>query len=384
MATHHKSIECILPPHMLKQIVEQGTPEQREWAVRTLRISDQFRTQRLALIATLIPPDQHVLPGGVKRRSVYDDQQGSTLPGNLARKEGDPAVADPAVNEAFDGAGATYDLYWNVYQRNSIDDQGMEIISSVHYQKNYDNAFWNGSQMVYGDGDEGVPPDQQIFNRFTISLDIIGHELTHGVTQFTANLNYQDEPGALNESISDVFGSMVKQRALNQAAADADWIIGQGLFTPRIKGVGIRSMKAPGTAYDDPVLGKDPQPANMKDYKQMPSTDDSGGVHINSGIPNFAFYSTAVEIGGNSWEKAGRIWYQTLKEQLKPTSNFQDAANLTLTMAGKLYGKNSLEQQAVLKGWAAAGLSAVEINLNPSPDVTGCPTSLLKLLGLTK
>jgi Zn-dependent metalloprotease len=373
---YHPSIECILPPYMLKQIVDQGSSEQREWAVRTLRLSDQIRSQRLALASTLMAPEQHVVAGGVKRRTVYDAQQGSTLPGSIVRNEGDLDGSDPAVNEAYTGAGATYDLYWEIYQRNSIDDKGMTIESSVHYQKNYDNAFWNGSQMVYGDGDSGLTPGQQLFNRFTISIDIIGHELTHGVTQFTANLTYQDEPGALNESISDVFGSLVKQRQLSQTAAEADWIIGQGLFTPNVKGVGIRSMKAPGTAYDDPVLGKDPQPANMKDYNHLPPTDDSGGVHINSGIPNFAFYSTALAIGGNAWEKAGRIWYKTLIEQLKPASNFQDTANLTLTVAGELYGKNSLEQQAVVKGWAAAGITAAEIDLNPGTNTTGCQNLL--------
>ncbi len=384
MSIHPHALECFLPPHILKQIVDQGTPDQRDWAIRAMRISDQIRTQRLALIATLVAPEQLIAAGGAKQRFVYDAQQGTSLPGVEVRKEGDPAVSDPAVNEAYDGAGATYDLYWDVYQRNSIDDRGMAINSSVHYQKNYDNAFWNGSQMVYGDGDTGLPASQQIFNRFTIAIDIIGHELTHGVTQFTANLAYENESGALNESISDVFGSLVKQRHLNQSATEADWIIGQGIFTPNIKGEGIRSMKAPGTAYDDPVLGKDPQPANMKDYQQLPTTDDSGGVHINSGIPNFAFYSVAIAIGGNAWEKAGQIWYKTLKEQLKPSSTFQDAANLTLTVAGELYGKNSLEQQAVKTGWAAAGLSAVEIQLYPTNDTVGCPQSLLNLLGFNK
>ena len=115
--------------------------------------------------------------------------------------------------------------------------------------------------MVYGDGDEDLPEDQRLFNRFTICLDIIGHELTHGVTQFTANLEYQAQPGALNESMSDVFGSLVKQYQRRQAVHEADWIIGEGLFTSNVTGVGIRSMKAPGTAYDDPVLGRDPQPA---------------------------------------------------------------------------------------------------------------------------
>jgi Zn-dependent metalloprotease len=187
------------------------------------------------------------------------------------------------------------------------------------------------------------------------SLDVIGHELTHGVTQYEAKLVYSYQPGALNESMSDVFGSLVKQRQLGQTAGQADWLIGQGLLTANVRGQALRSMKAPGTAYDDPVLGKDPQPGHMRDYKN--TTSDNGGVHINSGIPNRAFYVTALEIGGNAWEKAGRIWYVTLRDKLGANSQFQDAARLTYQAAGELFGTDSLEQKAVRKGWSEVGLS---------------------------
>jgi Zn-dependent metalloprotease len=281
------------------------------------------------------------------------------------------------VNEAFDGSGFTYDVYQNVYERNSIDNNGMRLDSTVHYQRGYDNAFWNGEQMVYGDGDEDLPADQRIFNRFTIAIDVIGHELTHGVTQFEAKLNYALQPGALNESMSDVFGSIVKQYSLNQTVTEADWIIGAGLFTANVKGVGIRSMKAPGTAYDDPVLGKDPQPAHMRDY--VNTISDNGGVHINSGIPNHAFYVTAMELGGNSWTKTGKIWYVTLRDKLGANSNFQACADLTYQVAGELYGAGGIEQQAVKKGWAEVGLAAGEGPTPPPSD--GCLPSLLRLIG---
>src|SRR6185503_20585182 len=137
--------------------------------------------------------------------------------------------------------------------------------------------------------------------------------------------------GALNESMSDVFGSLVKQRTMNQTVGEADWLIGQGLFTTNVRGDALRSLKAPGTAYDDPILGKDPQPAHMRDYNN--TLDDDGGVHINSGIPNHAFYVAAVEIGGNAWEKVGRIWYITLRDKLQSSSRFQDAARLTTQVA---------------------------------------------------
>ncbi len=198
------------------------------------------------------------------------------------RIEGAPASGDAAVDEAYDGLGATFDLYWDVYERNSIDDEGLPLDATVHYGTDYDNAFWNGQRMVFGDG------DGDLFNRFTIAVDVIGHELTHGVTEDEAQLAYFFQPGALNESNSDVFGSLVKQKLLHQTVEEADWLIGAGLFTSNVQGVALRSMKAPGTAYDDPVLGKDPQPAHMRDYVR--TYQDNGGVHINSGIPNHAFY----------------------------------------------------------------------------------------------
>jgi Zn-dependent metalloprotease len=309
-----------------------------------------------------------------KHRIIYDAANGSDLPGQQVRGEGDPATGDAAVDEAYDGSGATYDLYQEMYERNSIDGNGMRLDSTVHYEQGYDNAFWNGQQMVYGDGDEDLPEEERLFNRFTIAIDIIGHELTHGVTQHEARLIYWGQPGALNESFSDVFGSLVKQRALNQTADEADWLIGEGLFTPNVTGHGIRSMEAPGTAYDDPVLGKDPQPAHMRDY--VDTIDDNGGVHINSGIPNHAFYVAAKEIGGRAWEKAGQIWYVTLRDKLQAKSNFQDAVRLTFQVAGELYGVGSLEQQAVRTGWVEVGLDV------EGEDGKGCWQAIKDLLGL--
>ena len=341
---------CILPPHMLKKIAEHGDDEQRHWALHSLGLSERFRGRREALgdfgFAAAVP-------AGEKRRTVYDAKQAEDLPGTLVRGEGDPKSKDPAVNEAYDGAGATYDFYDKVYERNSVDDRGLRLDSTVHYGSNYDNAFWDGKQMVYGDG------DGKLFNRFTVALDVIGHELTHGVTQYEAGLVYKDQAGALNESMSDVFGSLVKQYKKKQKADKADWLIGKGLLAPKVKGVALRSMKAPGTAYNDPVLGKDPQPAHMKDYQKM--TDDNGGVHINSGIPNHAFYLVAMELGGYAWEKAGRIWYVTLRDRLRSNANFQQAADLMYRVGGDLYGKGSREQKAVQAGWNGVGITVKSV-----------------------
>ena len=266
------------------------------------------------------------------------------------RAEGHPAVADPAVNEAYDGLGETHSLFWTQFKRDSIDDHGLPLDASVHYGNKYDNAFWNGRHLVFGDG------DGQVFNRFTVSLSVIGHELTHGVTQFTANLTYQGQSGALNESISDVFGSLVEQHAKSQSTAEASWLIGEGLFTDQVEGTALRSMKAPGTAYNDDVLGKDPQPGSMSGY--VDTDDDNGGVHLNSGIPNRAFYLVADELGGNSWEVPGQIWYDTLTEaKLSSNVDFAGFASATATAAEKRYGDGSAERDAVAQAWAAVGVS---------------------------
>jgi len=371
MSSHIHPIHCIVPPHMMDKIVENGTQEQIAHARRSLEVSSQMRGIRQSLAELSKKP---LTAAGGKDRKIYDAQFGSNLPGTLVRSEGQPATGDAAADEAYDGAGATYDLYNDIFQRNSIDANGMPLVSVVHYLQGYDNAFWNGERMVYGDGDEDLPPSQRLFNRFTIAIDIIGHELTHGVTQYEANLVYRNQPGALNESFSDVFGSLVKQRVRNQTAAQADWIIGEGLFTANINGVGIRSMKNPGTAYDDPMLGKDPQPGHMNDYVQ--TTGDNGGVHINSGIPNKAFYNIATTLGGHAWEKAGKIWYVTLKDKLTANSDFIAAANATHQTAGELYGVGSAEQNAVKDGWAAVG-----ITINQQSN-KGCANVFLSILGV--
>ncbi len=345
---------CIIPPHMAERILEKGTPAQKAKAEKYIRIAGQMRGQRQTLseLARKAQPE-----AGERIRKVYDAHNASELPGTLVRSEGDAPTADAAVDEAYDGSGATHDLYAEIFGRNSIDNSGMELLSTVHFLEGYDNAFWNGEQMVYGDGDEDLPEEERLFNRFTIAIDIIAHELTHGITQYEANLVYRNQAGALNESFSDVFGTLVKQRVKNQTAEEADWLIGEGLFTSRVNALGIRSMKAPGTAYDDPLLGRDPQPGHMNDYVE--TTADNGGVHINSGIPNKAFYNVALKLGGYAWEKAGQIWYRTLCDELDQTSDFQAAANACYKVAADLYGSNSPEQKAVYDGWQGVGIIPV-------------------------
>jgi len=342
----------IIPPHILENIAQRGTEEQRAAAQQTLGLDHQIRSQRITVEQErpAAARGANVVTAGAmhKNRRIYTASHGTSLPGTLVRSEGQGANSDVAINEAYDGLGATFDLYSAIYGRNSIDDNGMDLIATVHYSNKYNNAFWNGAQMVFGDG------DGTIFNRFTIAIDVMGHELTHGVTGATAKLEYHDQPGALNESISDVFGSLVKQRSLGQSAAQADWLIGAGLLASGIHGVALRSMKAPGTAYNDPVLGKDPQPDHMSRY--VNTSSDNGGVHINSGIPNKAFYLAAIGIGGsNAWDVAGKIWYRTLLDsRVKTNSTFQEFANLTADNANTLFGATA--RAAVVAAWHGVGI----------------------------
>ncbi|MFK5690012.1 M4 family metallopeptidase [Ornithinimicrobium sp. LYQ92] len=303
---------------------------------------------RAGALASAVPEEAR------PERRVHDAQHGTTLPGTLVRAEGDPETDDVAVTEAYDGLGATWDLLARVYGRDSLDGQGLTLPATVHYSRDYDNAFWDGRQMVFGDGD-GV-----YFTRFTASLDVIAHELAHGLVQYTAGLTYVGQPGALNESVCDVIGSLVRQRVLGQSATEADWLIGSQLVTDRVRGVALRSMAAPGTAYDDPALGTDPQPGHMDDYVDLPhdADNDNGGVHINSGIPNRAFHLFATALGGSSWERAGQVWFDTLATRglIPRDADFLTFASATLTTARDRYAEDPEVVEALLGAWSGVGL----------------------------
>lgn len=298
----------------------------------------------------------------VLNREIHDAKNGTDLPGTLVRSEGDPATDDVAATEAYDGLGATWTMWHEVFNRNSLDGRGLTLSATVHYSRDYDNAFWDGTQMVFGDG------DGQIFGRFTKSLDVIGHELAHGVTEHTAGLMYQGQAGALNESMSDVFGALVVQHSRSQSAEEADWLIGADLLMPGVKGRALRDMRNPGTAYDDPELGKDPQPASMDDY--VTTDSDHGGVHINSGIPNRAFVLAALALGGNAWETVGPVWYAVLTgDGISADCDFETFAGLTVAAAEKLHGAGSEPVAAVRTAWETVGV--LEPSEPGSPDGTG-------------
>lgn len=354
MSTKCDCLNCIMPPHILKKLLESDNEEIRQIALNTLLVTARLRGER-SIRSSFVG----AAPPSAGRRTIFDCHQRTALSSaKLARSEDGPISYDDSVNRVFDGFGATREFYMTIFNRNSIDDRGMQLNGYVHRGVKFNNAFWDGREMVFGDG------DGRLFTDFTKSLDVIGHELTHGVTENTAGLEYHNQSGALNESISDVFGSLVKQWSLKQTAAEADWLIGAEVFTPSVTGDALRSMKEPGSAYNDPVLGKDPQPGHMNGYANLPDNEegDYGGVHINSGIPNKAFYLTALSIGGNAWDAPGHIWYEALKAS-NTTTDFQSFADTTSIKADQLYGKGSLEQQAVLSAWQEVG---IQISRAPS------------------
>lgn len=287
--------------------------------------------------------------------TVHDAGSTTRLPGALARSAGESATGDPAVDEAADGVTATLEMWAQGFGRDSFDGAGAPVSLTVHYGSAYDNAFWDGTQLVFGDG------DGRVFDRFTKPVDVLAHEFGHAVVEHTCDLAYEGQSGALNESVADAFASCLKQRVLDQDAAAGDWLIGQGIFLPSVQARALRDMAAPGTAYDDPDLGADPQVGHMDDY--VDTTDDNGGVHLNSGIPNKAFQLAAVAIGGSAVEGAGRIWYAALTGGGVPsTADFAQFAAATVAAAGD-------HADAVAQAWAQVGVepSAAGGPVRPAP-----------------
>jgi Thermolysin metallopeptidase, alpha-helical domain/Thermolysin metallopeptidase, catalytic domain len=272
----------------------------------------------------------------------------------LVRTEAGPPSNDVTVEETFNAMAQTVRFFREVFGRDSLDETAAPTVAVVHFEKNYLNAFWDGEQLILGDG------DGELFGRFSACIDVVAHELSHVLTQ-QAGLRYQAQSGALNESIADVFGSLVKQYTLHQSARESDWLMGAGLLTPDISGQALRSLRAPGTAYDNERLGKDPQIAHMSHYlKAKAGTfEDSTTLRLNSGIPNHAFYLLAASLGGYAWDKAGMIWYRALTSKaVTPTVTFQSFAGLTVAVARRDYAEDPSVANAVEAAWQEVGVTA--------------------------
>lgn len=337
-------LHCIIPNYIFEKMMSSDDSSVRDSGLNSIVQSSKIRGAREARTEMGFAVTTLSENG---RRTIYNCNNSWFLSDAvLARSENGTPSDDASANRLFQGLGVTRDFLAQVFDRNSLDDRGCRLDGYVHVGVEYNNAVFDGSKMLFGDGD-GVR-----FTDFTKSLDVIAHELGHGVTQFTSNLEYQDQPGALNESFSDVFGSLVKQWSLSQSVAEADWLIGKDVWTPGESGDALRSMRSPGKAYaNHPIFGTDPQPDHMKKY--VHTTKDNGGVHINSGIPNKAFYAIAMGIGGNSWDISGMIWYDALKKSNRFT-DFQQFADLTYDIAVNEWGGGT--ERIVADGWKEVGI----------------------------
>lgn len=317
----------------------------REALQRTLAVDRQMRELRetnAALVASAAMIS-NFSPTATKKPAIkiYDCMHGTVLPGTPVPKP--QSSSDATIKRTFKNTTGVAKFLDQIFGRNSLDGQGMDLISSVHYGQKYNNAFWNGQQMTYGDG------DNNIFIDFTRGDDVIAHELTHGLTQFTSQFAYQNEAGGLNESMSDVFGSMFRQWQANQTVTAADWLIGADIMGPAAKARGytcLRDMAAPKAKH---ALA--PQPDHYSGY--TPGMDP----HLSSGIPNHAFYLAAMAVGGKSWLKVGKVWFQALTGYgPTPTLSMKKFADRTRTVAGQLFPQGGTVKKAVDTAWTAVGL----------------------------
>lgn len=272
---------------------------------------------------------------------VSDCKNGTVLSGTPVPNPGNSS--DGTAKRAFDETKAVANFYKQIFGRNSLDNNGKTLLSSIHFGVKYNNAFWNGNQMTYGDG------DGNIFVDFTKSNDVIAHELTHGVTQFTAQFAYTNQAGGLNESMSDVFGSMFRQWQANQTVNQADWLIGKGIMGPGAIAQGftcLRDMANPAATH---ALA--PQPTHFNQYQ------NGMDPHESSGIPNFAFYKAATAYGGKSWEKVGKVWYKALAGYVaSPNLRMLSFANRTRRQAKLMFPGDVALYDAINNAWKAVGL----------------------------
>lgn len=259
---------------------------------------------------------------------------------------------------AYKNGTATLKFLWEKFGRKSFDNQGSKLKIYVHDQGSPNNAYWKGDDTVHiGDS------DQPEYTTFATDPDIMAHEIEHGVIKYSARFEYRGESGALNESCADVLGSMVKQYLLNQKAYQADWLIGDQFVKDIGRVQALRSMKAPGTAYEFDENNKDLQVDHMSNYNN--TTRDSGGVHINSGIPNKAFYLFAMAFPDHySWEIAGQVWYKAV-DHCNPTTGFAQFAEITVNVPIDLFSKASAEiSNAAFKAWLQVGVLSYGIPRN--------------------
>ncbi|MDT7830529.1 M4 family metallopeptidase [Pricia sp. S334] len=328
----------IVPPYILEELAKRGNTSCK----KALNDSKRFLERRRTALNNLLVRE---FEDGNGERFIYDSQNTYGQRVALVRKEGDPDTEDKTANKAYETSGFVREYFRDAFGLDSVDGKGLDIISNIHYGKDYNNAYWDGDEMTYGDG------DGKEFKNFASAIDVVAHELAHGITQFLANLEYRSQSGALNEHFSDVFGTVIKQKYLKQDISEADWLIGDSVVTEDFPGVAIRSMKAPGTANEF-----DTQPDHMDNYYS--GTADNQGVHINSGIPNKAFYLSCLEIG---IDECALIWFETLKN-LWRTANFNDMVETIIITAQRLIDGNKVRDtaaDAIANSFSEVGLAPI-------------------------
>lgn len=298
------------------------------------------------------------------------------------------ATIERAGVDAHYGAQKTYDYFQAVHGRNGIDgsngpgtttaaaNSGISLVTSrVHFGSNYNNAFWYQNKMTYGDGNGTT------FSPLT-TLDIAGHEMTHGVTEYEANLTYANESGALNESMSDVFGAMVELYARGGSPTSDTWKIGEQAYTPGTSGDALRYMDNPHLAGNGGYTSDDDPDHYSERYT---GTADSGGVHINSGIANKAFYLAAVggthhlsgvTVTGMGTTDASKIWYRALSIYMTSGTNFSGARTAMLNSATDLFGSTSSQYNTIATTWCAVGVGSCPGG-TPTPTPTPGGSELL-------
>lgn len=289
-----------------------------------------------------------------RNRATYNGNQTSTLPGTLVLSETGGSTTDSVISTAHAHAATSYDYYKNVHNRDSYNNAGAQIKTTVHHRVAYNNAFWNGSQLVYGDGDGSQ------FGPLGNSLDVGAHELTHAVTTYSANLTYSNESGALNEGTSDIMAAAVEAWKDGSVSADT-WKVGEDITTPGTAGDALRYMNNP------------TQDGSSKDYypTRYTGTGDNGGVHLNSGIANLAFKlmvtggthprgvttTNVTALNANamtSIDMGAKIWYRALTVYMTSSTNFAGARTATANAATDLYG--AAAAATVNSAWEAVGV----------------------------
>lgn len=346
-----------VPKQISNKLKEKDKSMQKD--VNTDQIDDSIRNIRKNFLKN--PAQRNSILAAMRKKVTHEEVRRLFDSHNTYNLSEEPILVDkqthsaqPSTNSALQLSNLAYDFFHDKFGQESFDGKNTPIDMHINYGQKYNNAFYDGLQLVFGNG------DGKYFATF-LTLDILMHELTHGVTDHQCGLIYENQPGALNEHISDTFAMCLIQRRARQRASQAAWIVGEGIFTSRINGKGIRTFKNE-PAFDDPVLGLDDQPKHMDNYADLPNTEDGdyGGVHVNSGIPNRAFYEFCImaekevtdEWSNRSWKAPLEIWYDTY-HRIRSDATFKKFAYATVRATKSLHPQL---QTQILKAWETVGI----------------------------